>query len=201
MSETIEIANCGDTPKITDLALDVYGNERPGFQVDAVTEYRQLLDLFHILREAVPDESAKRRSRFNDAYMTSGRERVGDSHIDNLAYQGLAVHQELSETLRVELAIANDHRYVETRGYIDLSQAHNPVTGETEPGRLTIFSLGQLFEGLLPTVHLFHRQSPKPEMWARYSSTVSVLTPIFSGTFAVRRTAKRSMNILNQETA
>ena len=180
----------------------MYANMQPGFQIGGVTNYKQLSSVFSAIRRGVPSQVAK----FNDVYHVNeyyedypNSLRLGiGAHIDENKI-GFAVHHNISESFEVVLATSNHHTYPEVykhKHYIHPEHAHNVKTGETQPGRLTVFSAGNVPDGtMLPTVHFFDRtDESRPNLWARYCTRdIDPVRSLYSA-LQLRRIAKQALN-------
>lgn len=187
-SKSIEVVTLGES-RIADLAEAVYHNEEPGFQIDGVKDYDELSMVFTMLRCSVPPKKRKYVT-FNSAYVAdpTPTDRGLRPHIDR-GYHGFAVHHNISDSAEVILANVTEWQgelIENTRMaddiFSDETLIRNVRTGLTLPGRLTVFSEGNVagndgpFTGLLPTLHHFARKSSVTgqNLWARYTSMPTI---------------------------
>ncbi|HUD05298.1 MAG TPA: hypothetical protein VMR18_00040 [Candidatus Saccharimonadales bacterium] len=169
----IEVVTWNHRNDIRELSNAVYQNEQPGFQVDGVETYHQLMYVLRALIQAAPRQIAD-QVRFNHAtYVRNSihSPEYKEGHID-FPYSGLAVQHNVSQIVPVVLATSNGPYYhPENALEIDPKRVHNIKRGETRPGRLTVHSEGNI-EGfnLLPTAHQYDRsQTVGLNIWARYA--------------------------------
>lgn len=209
MVSPIEIIKFGDDAGVLEMAKAVYGNQEPCFQIDGVTEYDELKAIFGALKQAAPS-SFRRHVRFNDAYVLNGPA-FGGAHIDT-SYQGLAVHQNLTDDVPMVMATAKQWRrefIVPTTPdcFDNPNLVNNVREGVTTPGRLTVFSEGNAgghtkpYVGLLPTVHYFERPTTQTSRWVRYTTAESWIMHFLLSkgqTARVGKAAKQAFGVLNE---
>jgi hypothetical protein len=177
---------------ITELGVQAYQNEVPGFQVDeAVLEDAGMLAVTNSIEVSSELVLGSRipftyMSRVPYQWRRGMSSRHYAPHIDP-KYRGLVVHNELEGEGYVELAHSlddahtgdNDIWFTES-GLVDaaydgggLGTSTAPVDvvygGELTPGKLTVFSEGNI-EGLKPTIHLFRRNHGFRFDWRKYGS-------------------------------
>ncbi len=176
MTKPIELVRFENEEVIRELSFKTWGNIEPGFQIDGVNDIHELSQVFDLVREAAPDNEA-RKVEFNMVYPShgdfeemskEGSDRAGVAHIDS-ELLGMAIHHNITDRVIVELGIS---RYKSPEAAeIDFAHTTERRIGSTFPGRLTIFSEGG-YDWLLRTAHQFGRISPTGNEWARYTQSL-----------------------------
>ncbi len=177
MNSTIEVVSRKDTLALHELAGAVYDNREPGFQIDDVTNPEELKLVFRALVSATPDHFPSRNFGHAELYIgaiariRAMQNKSTTPHTD-YELEGLAVHQNVTGFFPVHLATSIVGRYNAENYDLDSSKFVNLRSGNTMPGRLTVFSEGSKgrFPSLEPTIHFFDRRNePQVNKFARYT--------------------------------
>lgn len=171
----LEVTDWDDTQAIAELSSSLWEQTEPGFQIEGVTSPEQLMFVLDCLKSYVPEQVAGKVD-FDSAYPWHGfgqfMPEPQGPHMDS-DFKGVAAHFNISTSVPVRLGIPIGNQF---HTELNSDTATEIREGETDPGKITVFSEG--WPGITKkTLHHFDRKTLAPMFWSRYTQSAGTVPP------------------------